>query len=454
MTPNAGFPIPSRRAVYALGGLALATGIALAFGLPLRTAAQAAGGLLLAGLAYAGWDWASSRRAWRETPLRAEREVPGSAVQGTPIVVTLALINESRRAWPVQVFDDVDEHFAYEGLPQTVRVPARSRVEIRYRATPRLRGPARFGAVHLRWRSPGGCFEFSRRVGQAQTTRIYPDTGPIGRQAWMAGTRRITRAGTRSHALRGTGTEFRQLADYRMGDSLRHIDWKATMRHRRPIVREYQDDRGQCVFFLLDCGRRMRADEGADAGSSHFDQVLGALLQLSRIALKEGDEVGAMTFGCLPEERRHIAPRKGAAGFSALMEGLYDVQPSAIHSDYIQASRLLMASHHRRALVIVLTNFRDEDTSELGPALGLLHRQHLVMVASLRERVLGQLAGQGLEAPGGPVDVASAHLFAQARRDAFERLAGTEMLAVDAEPGQLAAALVDRYLTVKRAGAL
>lgn len=454
MPQSAGFPIPTRRAVYALGGLALATGIALACGLPLPTAARVAAALLAAGLAYAGWDWARSRRAWRETPLRAERELPASVVRGMSVTVTIALINESRRAWHVQVFDDVDERFAYEGLPQAVQVPPRSRVEIRYRATPRLRGPARFGEVHLRWRSPGGCFEFAGRVGEARATRVYPDTGPGGRQAWMTGTRRIARAGTRSHTLRGAGTEFRQLADYRMGDSLRHIDWKATMRHRRPIVREYQDDRGQCVFFLLDCGRRMRADEGADAGGSHFDQVLGALLQLSRIALKEGDEVGAMTFGCLPEERRYIASRKGAAGFGALMEGLYDVQPGTVHSDYIQASRLLMASQHRRALVIVLTNFRDEDSSELGPALGLLRRQHLVMVASLRERVLGQLAGQGLDAADGPVEVASAHLFAQARRDAFERLAGTEMLAVDAEPGQLAAALVDRYLTVKRAGAL
>ncbi|WP_144638523.1 DUF58 domain-containing protein [Bordetella genomosp. 13] len=454
MKQGAGFPIPTRWTVYVLAGLALATGIALAFGLPLATAAQAAAGLLLAGLAYAGWDLASSRRAWRQTPLRAERDLPGSAVQGVPVIVTLAIVNESRREWRVQVFDDVDERFAYEGLPQTVLVPARSRVEVRYRATPRQRGPARFGAVHLRWRSRGGCFEFTRRVGDAQASRVYPDTGPIGRQAWVAGTRRITRAGNRSHALRGTGTEFRQLADYRPGDSLRHIDWKATLRHRRPIVREYQDDRGQCVFFLLDCGRRMRADEGSGEGGSHFDQVLGALLQLSRIALKEGDEVGAMTFGCLPEERRHIAPRKGAAGFNALMEGLYDVQPSTVHSDYIQAARLLLASHHRRALVVVLTNFRDEDTSELGPALGLLRRQHLVMVASLRERVLGLLAGQDLDVPDRAVDVASAHLFAQARRDAFQRLAGVEMLAVDAEPAQLAAALVDRYLTVKRAGAL
>jgi len=454
MKQAAGFPIPTRRAVYALAGLAALVGIALVCGLSLKHAALVAAVVLALGVVYAGWDLLVSRRAWREAPLRVARDLPGTAVQGKPLTLTVTLVNESRHDWRVHVFDDVDARFVCSGLPRMLDVPARSRVELPYRALPRERGMARFGAVHVRWLSRGGCFEFAQRLGEPQTTRIYPATGAAGGQAWLVTDRRVQRAGSRSHRLRGSGTDFRQLSDYRMGDSLRHIDWKATLRHRRPIVREYQDDRGQCVYFLLDCGRRMRADEGAPGGGSHFDQVLGALLHLARVALKEGDEVGAMTFGCLPEDRRNIAPRKGAAGFGALMEGLYDVQPGVIHSDYVQAARLLLASHHRRALVIVLTNFRDEDASELGPALGLLRRQHLVMVASLRERVLRELAGQALDEPGAAVSVASSLLFAQSRRDAFQRLSSTEMLAVDAEPHLLAQALVDRYLSVKRAGAL
>lgn len=454
MRHTAGFPIPTRSAVYALAGLAALAAIALVAGASMATVGMAALPLLLAGLAYAWWDLVRSRRAWRAAPWRAERDLPGSVALGTRLLVTVTLVNEGPHAWHGEVFDGVDPHFASIGLPQSVRVPARSRVEVRYRAMARLRGSARFDAVHVRWRSLGGCFDVAQRLGAPQLARIHPDVGPTHRQAWLAGDPRITRAGTRSHALRGAGTEFRQLADYRAGDSLRHIDWKATLRHRRPIVREYQDDRGQCVYFLLDCGRRMRAVELDSERGSHFDQVLAAMLRLARVALKEGDEVGAMTFGCPPEAQRHVPPRKGATGFAALMEGLYDLQPSAVHSDYVQAARLMLAAHRRRSLVIVLTNFRDEDVSELAPALGLLRQQHLVLVASLRERVLGQIAGQPLEGAGGPVEVAAAHLFAQARRDAFQRLASTEMLVIDAEPGQLAEALIDRYFSVKKAGSL
>ena len=102
----------------------------------------------------------------------------------------------------------------------------------------------------------------------------------------------------------------------------------------------------------------------------------------------------------------------------------------------------------------MLTNFRDEDASELEPALRLLRSRHLVLLASLRERVLRELAEQTLATGQQAVEVAGAHLFAQARRDAFQRLAGRDGLLIDVEPAQLAAELVNRYRAVKRSGLL
>jgi hypothetical protein len=104
--------------------------------------------------------------------------------------------------------------------------------------------------------------------------------------------------------------------------------------------------------------------------------------------------------------------------------------------------------------VVVLTNFRDEDARELEPALRLLRSRHLVLLASLRERVLRELAEQPLTTNERVVEVAGAHLFAQSRSDAFQRLAGRDGLLLDVEPAQLAAELVNRYRAVKRAGLL
>ncbi len=108
----------------------------------------------------------------------------------------------------------------------------------------------------------------------------------------------------------------------------------------------------------------------------------------------------------------------------------------------------------KRALVIMLTNFRDEDATELQPALKLLRTRHLVMVASLRERVLGETQAQAIRQPSDALEVASAHWFDQTRRDAFRRVVGRDALSVDVEPRHLAVTLVNRYHAVKKSGLL
>lgn len=449
-------PIPTRRAVLALASLATLAAAALLAGLPIMAVAVMAGALLALGLLIAGIDLWRSLAQWRASPVRIERPLPGAFSLGVPTVLTLTLVNEGPRPWQVTVFDEVDPKFSFEGLPQAVQLPAASRTVLRYTATARSRGVAHFGVTQLRWSSRAGCFEVRQSLGQAQRLRVYPNFAALARYAWLSGDRRLAQIGVKTFQQRGQGTDFRQLADYRRGDSLRHIDWKATLRHQRPIVREFQDDRDQCVFFLLDCGRRMRADEGAEVqdGGSHFDEALNALMLLSYVALKEGDEVGALTFGCAPDAQRDFAPRKGAATLNALMNRLHDIQSGATYSDYQAAVQRLLQVQRRRALVIVLTNFRDEDAAELQPAIRLLRRHHLVMVASLRERVLGRIAAQPIARAHDAVEAAAAHLFAQSRRDAFARVVGKDPLSIDVEPAQLAVELVNRYHAVKRAGLL
>jgi uncharacterized protein (DUF58 family) len=453
---RAAVPIPARAAVLALAGLTVAASVALLLGVPVGYVAIVAGVLLALGLVLASVDLWRSLRLWRAAPLRIERSLPGAFSLGVPTVLTLTLVNEGAQAWQVSVFDELDAHFTFEGLPQTVAVPALSQVALRYTATATQRGVAQFGATQLRWRTRFGCFDMRQTLGEPRRLRVYPNFAALARYAWLSGDRRLAQIGIKTYAQRGLGTDFRQLSDYKTGDSLRHIDWKATQRQRRPIVREFQDDRDQCVLFLLDCGRRMRADEGALAlkANSHFDEALNALMLLSYVALKEGDEVGAMTFGCPADERRDFAPRKGTATLNALMNRLHDIQPGATHSDYLLAAQEMLRVQKRRALVIVLTNFRDEDAAELRPAIKLLRRKHLVLVASLRERVLGRIASQPLVHARDAVDVAAAHLFEQSRRDAFARVVGNDPLSVDVEPADLAVALVNRYHAVKRAGLL
>lgn len=448
--------LPTRATVAVPAALAAAALLALSLGAPLALVGPVGGALLALLLALAGLDLWRSLRLWSRDGVRVERRLPAAFAIGAPTELHLDLVNPSPRTWRLQVFDALDPAFDFTGLPFTLTVAPQTRQRLSFQATARQRGVVQLGATQLLWRTRAGAFEVRETQGTARSLRVYPNFAALARYAWLSGDRHLAQIGIKSFVQRGQGTDFRQLAEYRRGDPLRHLDAKASLRQRKPVVREYQDERDQCVMFLLDCGRRMRADEqSASSGEhSHFDAALDALMLLAYVALSEGDEVGAMTFGGPPGEQRDFAPRKGLGTLNALMNRMHDLQPGAHHSDYLAAAENLMRRLRRRSLVIVLTNFRDEDAPELQPALRLLRQRHLVLLASLRETALARLAAGPLDSPEAVATVASAHLLAQARHDAFARIVNHDKLSVDVEPQALAAALVNRYHQVKRAGLL
>ncbi len=454
--------LPTAATINALAIGAAGTAAALFAGAQLDIVAGVCALALALGAIVVGYDIRASSRAWRAAPLQWKRALPAALAVGVARDLVGELVNDSANAWRVVLFDSVDESLVFEGLPCAVRVLPNAKTVIGYRAQPTRRGKVRFEPAELRVRTLLGSFDLLRRAGQVESLHVYPNFAAVARYAWLAGDRRLAEIGIKAVAQRGAGTDFKQLADYRPGDAIRDIDWKATQRYRRPIVREYQDERDQSVVFLLDCGRRMRADESSgDISSgqrprhgSHFDEALNALMLLAYVALRDGDEVGAMTFGHQQGEERRFAPRKGVNALNAMIGELYDIEPKATHSDYRSAATQLMRWRHKRSLVVVLTNFRDEDASELEPALRLMRSRHLVLLASLRERALREVAEQPIALQSQAIDVAGAHLFNQSRADAFARLAARDALLLDVEPEKLAPELVNRYRAVKRAGLL
>jgi uncharacterized protein (DUF58 family) len=447
--------LPTRRTVIAVAaiglGAAVAEVVARASRLPDALVAQIAGGLFGALCVAFVVDAAAAAWALRRKPIAFERQMPSAFALGQPHGLTVTLGHEGAHAWRVELFDHAPSTMTLRLLPATVILPAASRLDVRYEITPTQRGKAVFEPAAIRVRSRLGLADLQLRVGAAQSVQVYPNFAALSRYAWLAGDRRLAEIGIKTYAARGAGTDFKQLGEYVPGMPTRHIDWNASFRHRRAVVREFQDDRDQSVMFLLDCGRRMRADERTGAEGSHFDQALNAAMLLAYVALKDGDAVGAMTFGHDPSQQRHFAPSKGMAALNALVARLHDVEPSPVHSDYLAAARDLMLRLPRRSLVVVLTNFRDEDCDELADALRLMRTRHLVLLASLKEGVVAEIVAQPLDSDQAVVDVASAHWFQHARADAFRRLAGRDQLLVDVEPQQLAATLVNRYHAAKRA---
>jgi uncharacterized protein (DUF58 family) len=432
---------PTRRLIW-LSALWTLLGMAVAF-VPVLLTAWAIAGTVLWVVAVV-----EAVRVWREPMLRVSRKVPHNLPVESPGNVEIELHHEGKRTYRLAVADHVPPFTSPEALPQTLTLEPGRYARFTYRLTPHRRGDTDFGPVEVRVLSPLGIWARHRRFEAHERVKVYPNFARISQYMLLATDNRLSMLGVRQRPQRGQGLEFHQLREYREGDSLARIDWKATSRHRRLISREYQDERDQQVVFLLDCGRRMRAE---DFGSNHFDESQNAMLLLAYVALRQGDAVGFLSMGGIT---RWTPPRKGMATVNRLLNRVYDLHPTTEATDYVQAARDLLVRQRRRALVVVMTNSRDEDQADLAQALRLLREKHLVLLANLREAYFDTT----LAAPVGAFDEALRYLatldFLEKRTHAHRLLTQHRVQTLDVTAPQLPLAVVNRYLEIKRAGQL
>ncbi|MFT3928946.1 MAG: DUF58 domain-containing protein [Spongiibacteraceae bacterium] len=229
---------------------------------------------------------------------------------------------------------------------------------------------------------------------------------------------------------------------------MRQIDWKASARYQKPISREYQEERDQEIIFLLDCGRRMRAKDGE---LSHFDHALNAMLVTSHVALRQGDAVGLLSFA---GNERWFAPLKGRSNIERLLHRVYDLHSSTATSDFLSAAQQLITRQRKRALIVLMTAIRAEDSEDLQAALALLQRKHLVLVANLRECELEQKMQQPITTLNSALLYAGIAQAQNAQQNLFARLRQQRVNLIDALPQHLHRELVNQYWQMKMSGVL
>ncbi len=440
---------PSRPLLYCVAALCL---LGLLAGIWPQTALPT---LFLAALTAlllaAGWD----ALVWRHPPaLRIERQLQSVWPVARWQSIQLTLHNEDQRPLRIQIIDAYPVAWEMLGtaglrdLPHASHIPAGGFVRFAYQLRPTLRGNAEFDVPYVRIASQLQLWWHLHRIGPAQSIKVFPDFSQLLGHKLSATDRRAPTAGSIRKRRRGEGTDFRQLREYRQGDSLRSIDWKATARLQKPIAREYQEERDQQVVFLLDTGRRMLA---RDETGSHFDHALNAVLTLGFLAQRQGDAIGLMSFG---GTSRWLSPQKGRAGLDRLMSGVYDLYPQEMAPDFTLAASSLLTRLSKRAFVVLITNVHDEDDTALRTACELLSTRHLVICASMREKALDQALAAPVEQFNDALRVAASAHYLQLRQEAIRRLGIRASHFIDITPEQLSLTLVNRYWDIKESGQL
>ncbi|NJM38454.1 MAG: DUF58 domain-containing protein [Akkermansiaceae bacterium] len=374
------------------------------------------------------------------------RRLPGRFALGEAGEVRLILRNDTKLAAKLEIFDGIPPGAVAPTLPWAGEVPPHREIKVFHPVTLLSRGEVIFSKVHVRRFSPLGLWTRKTLHLTDEVVKVYPNYEPVIRFALLAMQHRESPMGIVRRPRAGSSRDFHQLRDYRDGDPLAQIDWKATSRRQMLISRDFQEQRNQSIVFLLDTGRRMRAMDG---DLPQFDHILNAILLVSHVALKQGDQIAVKSFG---GSDRWLPPVKGSHAMPILLNHLYDYQTTTAPSDFSGAVEQLMARQRRRSLVILLTNLRGEDGKELIPALQVLKTRHLVLLASMRERTVEDAIVKPVDSFSSALKYLAADRYIQERREILASLGGLGVLTLDSTAQELAITLANCYFDIKAAG--
>ncbi|MFT4764993.1 MAG: hypothetical protein ACI9OH_002099 [Oleispira sp.] len=387
-------------------------------------------------------------RGWLTPTPEVEREIEANLAVQTWNPVSLTFSNKTAKKIMLSVFDSHGDTTKSLELPQSLTLLPNSQAIIRYQLKATQRGNILLSHVDCQFQSPWGLWHLRRSIHCESQVRIQPNYKSVFEFALLGDEQKLAKMGNRQQRRRGEGTEFHQLREYQNGDPMRKIDWKASSRIGKLISKEFQDEQDQQLVFLLDTGRRMRHK---DEDVEHMDQTLNSMLLLSHVAAKQGDSVGFMAFG---NNHTWCPPRKHKAIVKHLLDHCYGLKAGLVMSDYLLAAQRLIGLQKRRALVVILTNSRDEDRDDLEKAILILRKRHLVVVADLHESFLADILKQDPASFEQSLEMLTTENFMRQRQEMHSSLNSLGAMCLDCTAEELPATLVNSYQQIKNSGRL
>ncbi|WP_425214218.1 DUF58 domain-containing protein [Tumidithrix helvetica] len=438
--------IPARRTYWLfLGVAAIAVAIAILtpedIRIPLSVLLILLGDLAILGTAL--WDAQCVKRDRVEVSRQHLSRL--SIGRDNPVTISVKSGHGSDRAqqFTVLIRDRYPQVFGVSVESLAIALPANHTEDLSYTVCPLRRGEYDWGNIQVRQLGRWQLAWHDWTVEASQKVAVYPDllalrslTIPLTLQS-TGSIRQVRRM--------GMGTEFAELREYSIGDDPRLIDWKATARRSRPLVRVLEPEQEQTLIILLDRGRLMTANIGR---MQRFDLGLNATLSLALAGLHRGDRVGVGVF----DRQMHtwIPPERGQTHLNKLIERLTPLQPEFLEPDYLNAVTTVVNQQTRRALVVIITDIVDAiASSELLAALSRLVPRYLPFCVTLRDPQIDlQANALAADVMAGYSRAVALDLLTQ-RQLAFANLQRKGVLVLDAPANLISDRLVDRYLLLK-----
>lgn len=314
-----------------------------------------------------------------------------------------------------------------------------------------VRGVRSVGDMRIRITGPLGLMQRQRRLFGSQSVQVEPALLGLKNTLKLAASDRWFDLGVRLLRRRGGVTEFESMREYVKGDDQRTLDWKAYAKRGRPMVRQYQEERGQELILLIDRGRRMATTTamGENRGWTKLDYAIDSALQLAAVALDRGDRVGIATFDVRMDV--WVPPARGRSQFGRLRGAVFDSLPCSSETSLGRALQELSTLHRRRATVLIVSDVADVLSAKAQrEALSMASSRHRVIFAGLDDPAVRAVALGEIEA--GAAERAAAQFQIFERERGLAELARSGARVLGALPAESAAPMLAAWLEARRAG--
>ena len=307
------------------------------------------------------------------------------------------------------------------------------------------RGTAGIDRVWLRWRGPWGLMSRWRIEPVEATIPVLPNIRLV-QQAAVRSAPTASFFGLKPEIGQGEGAEFDALREYVPGFDRRWIDWKRSARHHSLLCKEFRAERNHQIVIAVDTGHLMNAPVD---GVPKLDHAINAGLVMAYAGLRSGDRIGLFSFDS--KVRAYTQPVGGVQNFWRIQRAAAGLEYSTDETNFALAMAHLAGRLGRRSLVVVLTEFVDTVTAELMiENLQRLTVRHLVLFVTLTDRGLQSLADAPLRGFDDVARTVIADTFLRDRAVVVQKLRRLGVHCIEAPDATLGAALIDRYLTIKR----
>jgi uncharacterized protein (DUF58 family) len=388
--------------------------------------------LVLPWLAALGWECVATRRP----RLRVERTTPEPLRLGRRDQCAITWHNDGDRSLQLEWEAPVPEGFAPLRERRVTTIAAGDRSTDSFLVEPRELGTSHWPPLGTQIRGPAGLAWWRHAPDAALATTVAPDT--LAGHAAQGGR---GRSGQRTSHEQGAGSEFLGLRDYRTGDPLRNVDWKATARHGKPVVKRFGQDQQLELVIAVDAGRRSQLAAGSLTRFGHYVNVAA---QLAERCLHNGDRAATLVFA--DRVLGELPPGHGSRHVMRLRSLLGQTHSQPQESNPLVAALGVRRLLSHRGLVVLLTDTAEtEATGQLAQATRLLASQHLPLLGTLidpEQRAMTRASPTSWMAPY--------YRLAALELERQHRLTGRQLQRLGAhvaraEPGDLANRLLDSY---------